>query len=32
MAVKAMLHRRQTEQGGKAFWNTEQLDRDVASC
>ena len=30
-AVKTMLRRRQTERGGKAFWDAEQLDRDLAS-
>ena len=31
MAAKAVLSRRQTERGGKDFWDAEQLDRDVAS-
>ncbi len=32
MAAKAVLSRRQTERGGKEFWDAEQLDRDLASC
>jgi len=31
-AVKTMLRRRQTERGGKEFWDAEQLHRDLASC
>ena len=31
MAAKAVLSRRQTERGGKDFWDAEQLDRDVVS-
>jgi len=31
VAAKAVLCRRQTERGGKDFWDAEQLDRDVAS-
>ena len=31
MAAQAVLSRRQTERGGKDFWDAEQLDRDVAS-
>ena len=27
----AVLNRRQAERGGKSFWESEQLDRDVAS-
>jgi hypothetical protein len=30
-AAKAVLSRRQPERGGKAFWDAEQLDRDLAS-
>ncbi len=30
MAVKAMLNRRQTERGGKTFWNAEESDRHLA--
>jgi hypothetical protein len=30
-AAKAVLSHRQTERGGKAFWDAEQLDRDWAS-
>ncbi len=31
-AVKTILRRRQTERGGKEFWDAEQLHRDLASC
>ncbi len=31
VAAKAVLSRRQTERGGKDFWDAEQLDRDLAS-
>src|SRR5258708_37413655 len=31
-AVKTMLSRRQTERGGKAFWDTEQSDRHLTRC
>jgi hypothetical protein len=31
VAAQAVLSRRQTERGGKDFWDAEQLDRDVAS-
>src|SRR6266566_1254777 len=30
-AVKTVLSRRQTERDGKAFWDAEQSDRDLAS-
>lgn len=29
-AVKTMLNRRQTERGGKGYWDTEQFDRHLA--
>jgi hypothetical protein len=31
-AVKTRLRRRQTERGGKAFWDTEQSDRHLTGC
>jgi len=31
-AVKTMLSRRQTERGGKVFWNTEESDRHLTHC
>ena len=31
-AVKTVLNRRQTERGGKGFWDAEQFDRDLARC
>ncbi len=31
-AVKTVLSRRQTERGGKAFWDAEQSDRHLARC
>ena len=31
LAVKTMLSCRQAERGGKAFWDAEQLDRDLTS-
>ena len=31
MAIQAVLSCRQTERGGKAFWDAEVLDRDLAS-
>src|SRR5258708_11774364 len=31
-AVKTMLNRRQTERGGKGFWDAEQSDRHLACC
>jgi hypothetical protein len=31
-AVRTTLSRRQTERGGKAFWNAEQMDRHQARC
>src|SRR5216684_7290122 len=31
-AVKAVLNCRQTERGGKAFWDAEQSDRHLARC
>jgi hypothetical protein len=29
--AQAVLSRRQTERGGKDFWDAEQLDRDLVS-
>ena len=31
-AVKAKLSRRQTERGGKVFWDTEESDRHPTGC
>ena len=31
-AVKTMLSRRQTERGGKVFWDTEESDRHPTGC
>ncbi len=31
MPSQAVLSRRQTERGGKVFWDAEELDRDLAS-